>query len=137
MVIPHYKDVYDFTPIQYPANDTSCGVITTHFDYHSISGRILKLDILGHDAPTMIRMLEDITGIVATEIPLDDPETMSLFTSTEALGVTPEEINCPIGSLAIPEFGTKFVRQMLLDTKPTTFDALVLYRDFLMVLMFG
>ena len=110
MVIPHYKDVYDFTPIQYPANDTSCGVITTHFDYHSISGRILKLDILGHDAPTMIRMLEDITGIVATEIPLDDPETMSLFTSTEALGVTPEEINCPIGSLAIPEFGTKLVR---------------------------
>ena len=125
MVIPHYKDVYDFTPIQYPANDTRCGVITTHFDYHSISGRILKLDILGHDAPTMIRMLEDLTGIVATEIPLDDPETMSLFTSTEALGVTPEEINCPIGSLAIPEFGTKFVRQMLLDTKPTTFAALV------------
>ena len=125
MVIPHYKDVYDFTPIQYPANDTSCGVITTHFDYHSISGRILKLDILGHDAPTMIRMLEDLTGIVATEIPLDDPETMSLFTSTKALGVTPEEINCPIGSLAIPEFGTKFVRQMLLDTKPTTFAALV------------
>ena len=125
MVIPHYKDVYDFTPIQYPANDTSCGVITTHFDYHSISGRILKLDILGHDAPTMIRMLEDITGIVATDIPLDDPETMSLFTSTDALGVTPEEINCPIGSLAIPEFGTKFVRQMLLDTKPTTFAALV------------
>ena len=125
MVIPHYKDVYDFTPIQYPANDISCGVITTHFDYHSISGRILKLDILGHDAPTMIRMLEDLTGIVATEIPLDDPETMSLFTSTKALGVTPEEINCPIGSLAIPEFGTKFVRQMLLDTKPTTFAALV------------
>ncbi|MGL5328391.1 MAG: PolC-type DNA polymerase III [Peptostreptococcaceae bacterium] len=125
MVIPHYKEVYDFTPIQYPANDTSCGVITTHFDYHSISGRILKLDILGHDAPTMIRMLEDLTGIVATEIPLDDPETMSLFTSTEALGVTPEEINCPIGSLAIPEFGTKFVRQMLLDTKPATFAALV------------
>ncbi|MGL5694497.1 MAG: PolC-type DNA polymerase III, partial [Peptostreptococcaceae bacterium] len=125
MVIPHYKDVYDFTPIQYPANDTSCGVITTHFDYHSISGRILKLDILGHDAPTMIRMLEDLTGIVATEIPLDDPETMSLFTSTDALGVTPEEINCPIGSLAIPEFGTKFVRQMLLDTKPATFAALV------------
>ncbi|RDY26735.1 PolC-type DNA polymerase III [Romboutsia weinsteinii] len=125
MVIPHYKDVYDFTPIQYPANDTTCGVITTHFDYHSISGRILKLDILGHDAPTMIRMLEDLTGIVATDIPLDDPETMSLFTSTDALGVTPEEINCPIGSLAIPEFGTKFVRQMLLDTKPSTFAALV------------
>ena len=125
MVVPHYKDVYDFTPIQYPANDTSCGVITTHFDYHSISGRILKLDILGHDVPTIIRMLEDITGIDATKIPLDDKETMSLFTSTEALGVTPEEINCPIGSLAIPEFGTKFVRQMLLDTKPTTFAELV------------
>lgn len=125
MVIPDYKDVYDFTPIQYPANDVNCGVITTHFDYHSISGRILKLDILGHDVPTIIRMLEDITGITATEIPLDDKETMSLFTSTEALGVTPEEINCPIGCLAIPEFGTKFVRQMLLDTKPTTFAELV------------
>lgn len=125
MVIPNYKEVYDITPIQYPANDTSCGVITTHFDYHSISGRILKLDILGHDVPTIIRMLEDITGIDATKIPLDDKETMSLFTSTEALGVTPEEINCPIGSLAIPEFGTTFVRQMLLDTKPTTFAELV------------
>ncbi|MCC3864873.1 PolC-type DNA polymerase III [Terrisporobacter petrolearius] len=125
MVIPDYKDVYDITPIQYPANDTSCGVITTHFDYHSISGRILKLDILGHDVPTIIRMIEDITGRIATEIPLDDKETMSLFTSTDALGVTPEEINCPIGCLAIPEFGTKFVRQMLLDTKPTTFAELV------------
>ena len=125
MVIPHYKDVYDFTPIQYPANDTSCGVITTHFDYHSISGRILKLDILGHDVPTIIKMMEDITNIKATKIPLDDQETMSLFTSTKALGVTPEEINCPIGCLAIPEFGTKFVRQMLLDTKPTTFAELV------------
>lgn len=125
MVIPDYIDVYDVTPIQYPANDTSCGVITTHFDYHSISGRILKLDILGHDVPTIIRMIEDITGKIATEIPLDDKETMSLFTSTKALGVTPEEIDCPIGCLAIPEFGTKFVRQMLLDTKPTTFAELV------------
>lgn len=85
MVIPDYKDVYDFTPIQYPANDTSCGVITTHFDYHSISGRILKLDILGHDGPTIIRMLEDMTGINITEIPLDDKETMSLFTSTRSI----------------------------------------------------
>ena len=125
MVVPNYKDIYDFTPIQYPANDSSSGVITTHFDYHSISGRILKLDILGHDVPTIIRMIEDITGIDSTKIPLDDEETMSLFTSTKALGVTPEEINCPIGSLAIPEFGTKFVRQMLLDTKPTTFAELV------------
>ena len=125
MVIPNYKEVYDITPIQYPANDVNCGVITTHFDYHSISGRILKLDILGHDVPTIIRMIEDITGLDATTIPLDDKETMSIFTSTEALDVTPEEINCPIGSLAIPEFGTSFVRQMLLDTKPTTFAELV------------
>ena len=116
MVIPNYKEVYDITPIQYPANDVNCGVITTHFDYHSISGRILKLDILGHDVPTIIRMIEDITGLDATTIPLDDKETMS---------ITPEEINCPIGSLAIPEFGTSFVRQMLLDTKPTTFAELV------------
>ncbi|WP_315165788.1 PolC-type DNA polymerase III [Metaclostridioides mangenotii] len=121
MVIPDYKDVYDFTPIQYPANDRESGVITTHFDYHSISGRILKLDILGHDGPTLIKMIEDITGINILDIPLDDQRTMSLFTSTEALGITPEEIGCPIGCLAIPEFGTKFVRQMLLDTKPTTF----------------
>ena len=92
VVIPGYMDVFDFTPFQYPADDPTSAWRTTHFDYHSISGRILKLDILGHDAPTMIRMLEDITGIVATEIPLDDPETMSLFTSTEALGVTSEEI---------------------------------------------
>ncbi|MFI3210758.1 MAG: PolC-type DNA polymerase III [Peptostreptococcaceae bacterium] len=126
MVIPHYKEVYDFTPIQYPANDKTSGVKTTHFDYNAISGRILKLDILGHDVPTIIRMLEDITGIDATKIPLDDKQTMSLFTSTEALGVTSEEINCEIGSLAIPEFGTKFVRQMLVDTKPTTFAELVM-----------
>lgn len=121
MVVPNYKDVHDFTPIQYPANDKESGVITTHFDYHSISGRILKLDILGHDGPTIIRMLEDMTGITITDIPLDDPQTMSLFTSTEALGVTPEDIGTPVGSLAIPEFGTKFTRQMLIDTKPTTF----------------
>lgn len=125
MVIPSYKHVHDFTPIQYPANDTTCGVITTHFDYHSISGRILKLDILGHDVPTIIRMIEDMTGIDATKIPLDDKETMSLFTSTKALNIKKEDINCEIGSLGIPEFGTKFVRQMLLDTKPSTFGELV------------
>lgn len=125
MVVPDYKDVYDFTPIQYPANDVASGVITTHFDYHSISGRILKLDILGHDAPTIIRMLEDITKVSATTIPLDEKATMSLFTSTEALGCTLEDIGCTVGSLAVPEFGTKFVRQMLLDTKPTTFAELV------------
>ena len=125
MVVPDYKDIHDFTPVQYPANDKECGVKTTHFDYHSISGRILKLDILGHDGPTIIRMLEDMTGIKITDIPLDDPETMSLFTSTKALGVTEEDIGTPVGSLAIPEFGTKFTRQMLIDTKPTTFAALV------------
>ncbi|MDO4720306.1 MAG: PolC-type DNA polymerase III [Peptostreptococcaceae bacterium] len=125
MVVPAYKEIYDFTPIQYPANDPSSGVVTTHFDYHSISGRILKLDILGHDAPTIIRMLEDITGVEATRIPLDDKETMSLFTSTEALGCNLDEIGCVVGSLAVPEFGTKFVRQMLIDTRPTTFGELV------------
>lgn len=125
MVVPDYKDIYDFTPIQYPANEPGAGTITTHFDYHSISGRILKLDILGHDGPTILRMLEDITGIKVTEIPLDDKKTMSLFTSTDALGVSPEDIGCKVGSLAIPEFGTRFVRQMLLDTKPTTFTELV------------
>ena len=126
MVIPDYKNVHDFTPVQYPANDKSSGVITTHFDYHSISGRILKLDILGHDGPTIIRMLEDMTGIKITDIPLDDPETMSLFTSTKALGIEPEDIDgTTVGSMAIPEFGTKFTRQMLVDTKPTTFAELV------------
>lgn len=125
MVIPDYKDVHDFTPIQYPANDKSSGVITTHFDYHSISGRILKLDILGHDGPTMIRMLEDIIGIKITDIPLDDPETMSIFLNTDALGVKPEDIDSEVGSIAVPEFGTKFTRQMLIDTKPTTFAELV------------
>lgn len=125
MVIPDYKDVYDFTPIQYPANDVNSGVQTTHFDYHSISGRILKLDILGHDGPTILKMLEDFTGIDVTEIPLDDKETMSLFLNTEALNVSPEEIGSPVGSLAIPEFGTKFTRQMLVDTQPTTFAELV------------
>ncbi|MTI48033.1 PolC-type DNA polymerase III [Sporosalibacterium faouarense] len=125
MVVPNTKDIYDFTPIQYPANDSKSGVITTHFDYHSISGRILKLDILGHDTPTIIRMLEDLTGVDAQKIRLDDKETMDIFTSTEPLGVTPEDINNKTGSYGIPEFGTKFVIQMLLDTQPTTFADLV------------
>ncbi len=125
MIVPHYKDIHDFTPIQFPADDNSSGVITTHFDYHSISGRILKLDILGHDVPTIIKMLEDLTGINPLSIPLDDKDTMSLFTSTKALKISPEEINCPVGTLGIPEFGTKFVRQMLVETSPTTFSELV------------
>ena len=125
MVVPNYKDVYDFTPIQYPANDKTSGVITTHFDYHSISGRILKLDILGHDTPSIIRMLEDFTAVNAQDIPLDDKETMKIFTSTESLGITKEDINSQTGSFGIPEFGTNFVRQMLIDTQPTTFAELV------------
>lgn len=125
MVVPGNKEIYDFTPIQYPANDSKSGVITTHFDYHSISGRILKLDILGHDTPTIIRMLEDITGVNAQKIPMDDKATMKIFTSTEPLGIKPEDINNKTGTFGIPEFGTKFVIQMLLDTQPTSFSDLV------------
>ena len=125
MVVPHYKDIYDFTPIQRPADDTASDIITTHFDYHSISGRILKLDILGHDDPTVIRMLEDITGVDATTIPIGERKTMGIFSGTEPLGVSPEEINSPVGTFGVPEFGTKFVRQMLVDTKPTTFADLI------------
>ncbi|GAB6088194.1 PolC-type DNA polymerase III [Alkaliphilus crotonatoxidans] len=125
MIVPGHKDIHEFCPIQYPANDASSGVITTHFDYHSISGRLLKLDILGHDVPTIIKMLEDITGLNAQEIPLDDQTTVSIFTSTKALDIDPQELGCEVGTLGIPEFGTKFVRQMLLDTKPSTFAELV------------
>lgn len=125
MVIPRDMDVHDFTPLQYPADDKKSGIITTHFDYHSISGRIVKLDILGHDDPTVIKMLEDLTGVNAKTIPLDEPKTMRIFSDTEPLGVTPEQIRSNMGSYAIPEFGTKFVRQMLEDTKPTTFSELV------------
>ena len=125
MVIPRHLDVHDFTPIQHPANDQRTKVRTTHFDYNSISGRILKLDLLGHDDPTSLRMLQDITGIVPAEIPLDDPATMAIFSSTTTLGVTPEEVGTTIGTLGIPEFGTSFVRQMLVETKPTTLAELV------------
>ena len=125
MIVPDYTDIYNFTPIQRPADDTSSSIITTHFDYHSISGRLLKLDILGHDVPSIIKMLEDITGFGVENIPLDDKKTMSLFTSTDALGVNLEDIDCKVGSLGIPEFGTRFVRQMLMDTKPRTFAELV------------
>src|SRR5690554_1783481 len=125
MIVPEYKDIYDFTPIQYPADDKKSGVITTHFDYNSISGRILKLDVLGHDVPTIIRMLEEITGVNPREIPLDDKLTMELFTSSEPLNIKDENIKLEVGTLGIPEFGTRFVRQMLMDTKPTTFAELV------------
>ena len=126
IVLPIGEEIYSFTPVQHPANDTTTDIITTHFDYHSIDHNLLKLDILGHDDPTMIRMLEDLTGIDAKKIPLDDKQVMSLFSSTEALGVTPEEIGgVPLGSLGIPEFGTEFAMQMLIDTKPTHFSDLV------------
>lgn len=125
MVVPRDNEIYQFTPVQHPADDTSSEIITTHFDYHSISGRLLKLDILGHDDPTVIRMLQDLSGINPTTIPIGDKKVLSLFTSPEALGVTKEDINCEVGTLGLPEFGTKFVRQMLVDTKPKTFAELV------------
>lgn len=125
MVVPDYKDIFDFSPIQYPANDKKSGTLTTHFDYHSISGRILKLDILGHDGPSIIRQLEEFTDTDATKIPLDDKLTMGLFANTDSLGCKLDEIDCLTGTLGIPEFGTKFVRQMLIDTKPGTLGELV------------
>ena len=126
VVLPVGEDIHSFTPIQHPANDMTTDTITTHFDYHSIDHNLLKLDILGHDDPTMIRMLQDLTGVDPVTIPLDDAKVMSLFQNTEALGVTPQELGgCPVGSLGIPEFGTDFVIQMLLDTKPQTFSDLV------------
>ncbi|MDI6813456.1 MAG: PolC-type DNA polymerase III, partial [Desulfitobacteriaceae bacterium] len=125
MVVPKECDVFDFTPLQHPADDMKSDTITTHFDYHSISGRLVKLDILGHDDPTVIKMLEDLTGVNAKEIPLDDPRTLSLFSSPETLGVTAEDIRSSTGTFGIPEFGTKFVRQMLEDTQPKSFSDLV------------
>ena len=125
IVVPKSRDVHEFSPIQHPADDTESDIITLHFDYHSIDTNLLKLDILGHDDPTVIRMLRDLTDIDPVTVPMNDPATMSLFTGTEALGVTPEQINSPVGTFAVPEFGTKFVRQMLVDTKPTTFSELV------------
>lgn len=125
IVVPKGREIFEFCPVQHPADDPDSDIITTHFDYHSIDQNLLKLDILGHDDPTVIRMLQDITGINPHEIPMDDKETMSLFSSTEALGVTPEQINSKVGTLGIPEFGTKFVRGMLVDTMPKTFAELL------------
>lgn len=126
IVLPIGHNINTFTPVQHPANDMTTKTVTTHFDYHSIDHNLLKLDILGHDDPTMIRMLEDLTGLDAKNIPLDNKEVMSLFKGTEALGIKPEDIGgCPLGALGIPEFGTDFVIQMLIDTKPKTFSDLI------------
>lgn len=125
MVVPQDNEIFNFCPIQHPADDMTTDIVTTHFDYHSISGRLLKLDILGHDDPTVLRMLQDLTGLDPKGIPLNDPKVISLFTSTEALGVTKEELGCEVGSYGLPEFGTKFVRQMLVDTQPKSFADLV------------
>lgn len=125
MVVPRNMDVHHFTPIQHPADDTDTNTITTHFDYHSISSRLVKLDILGHDDPTVIKMLENITHRDPRTIPFDDPATMSIFSSTDALGVTPEELGATSGTFGIPEFRTPFTRQMLDDTQPKKFSDLV------------
>lgn len=125
MVVPADKDIYDFCPIQYPANDSKSGIITTHFDYHSISGRLLKLDILGHDVPTIIRMLEDMTGVAPLDISLKDEKVDEIFLSVKSLDIKDESYRYELGSFGIPEFGTKFVRQMLTDTKPSSFSDLI------------
>ena len=126
IVLPMGEEIEKFTPVQHPANDVNSDIITTHFDYHSIDGNLLKLDILGHDDPTMIRMLQDLTGVDPQTIPLDSPEVMSLFQNTSALGIEPEDIGgCKLGALGIPEFGTDFAMQMLIDTKPQAFSDLV------------
>ena len=125
IVVPKGREIFEFCPVQHPADDPNSDIITTHFDYHSIDQNLLKLDILGHDDPTMIRMLQDITGVDPKTIPMDDKKTMSLFSSTEALGVTPKQINSKVGTFGVPEFGTKFVRGMLLDTMPKQFADLI------------
>ncbi|WP_079709482.1 PolC-type DNA polymerase III [Paraliobacillus ryukyuensis] len=126
IVVPDDKEIYDFTPIQYPADDRNSEWRTTHFDFHSIHDNLLKLDILGHDDPTVIRMLQDLSGIDPKTIPTDDEDVMKIFSGPEILGVTPDQIMCKTGTLGVPEFGTRFVRQMLEDTKPKTFAELVI-----------
>ncbi|ARD49330.1 PolC-type DNA polymerase III [Sporosarcina sp. P33] len=125
IVVPDTMDIFDFTPVQFPADDIQSKWRTTHFDFHSIDNNLLKLDILGHDDPTMIKMLEDLSGIDAKTIPPDDEGVMALFGGTESLGVTEEQIDCKTGTLGVPEFGTRFVRQMLEETKPSTFSELI------------
>ena len=126
VVMPRGEEINTFTPVQHPANDMKTSIVTTHFDYHSIDQNLLKLDILGHDDPTMIRRLQDLTGIPPQEIPLDDPDVIALFKDTSVLGIRPKDIGgCPLGCLGIPEFGTDFAMQMVLEAKPTGFSDLV------------
>ena len=125
VVIPQENEIWDFCPVQHPADDKDSEWITTHFEYHSMEENLLKLDMLGHDDPTMIRMLEDMTGVDAQKIPLDDQDTMSIFTSSKVLGYENDPILGPVGSVAIPEFGTGFTRGMLQETQPTKFDTLI------------
>ena len=125
VVVPDDMDVEDFTAVQHPADDADSDTITTHFEYHCMEDNLLKLDMLGHDDPTMIKYMEDLTGVNAREIPLDDPDTMSIFTSSKVLGYENDEILGPTGAVAIPEFNTRFTRQMLVDTQPTNFNTLV------------
>ena len=126
VVVPNYTDIYEFCPVQHPANKAESGVKTTHFDYHSIDSCLLKLDMLGHDVPTILRMLSDMTGYDPLNVPMNDKETMSLFNNTTALGIEPKDIyDCPTGSLGLPEFGTPFVINMLVETKPESFSGLV------------
>lgn len=125
MVVPKGREIYEFTPIQYPADDRDSKVITTHFDYNFIHDNLVKLDILGHDDPTMLRILEDMTGIDPQSIPLDDSKTMSIFSNTEGIGLNSRQLNSKVGTFGIPEFGTRFVRQMLIDTLPTSFGELI------------
>ena len=125
VVIPQDKEIYDFCPVQHPADDPNTDIITTHFEYHSMESNLLKLDMLGHDDPTMVRMLEDLTGVNAREIPLDDQATMSLFTSSKELGFENDKVLGPTGAVAIPEFNTQFTRGVLEETQPTQFDMLL------------
>jgi DNA polymerase-3 subunit alpha (Gram-positive type) len=125
VVVPKEIDVHLFTPVQHPADDKTSGIITTHFDFNSLHDRLVKLDILGHDDPTMIRMLQDLTGVDPFSIPLNDERVMSLFSTTETLGVTPEELDCQVGTYFIPEFGTSFVQEMLIETRPKTMAELI------------